>query len=561
MKPETSLPLETPPVFSPLGRQIKALLVWPKIPTSFWTFTGMLQVLSEKALMPPLGLITVAALCPKEWTIRLVDLAVEDLSDADILWADLLMLSAMRVQKEGLEEILARARRLGRRTIVGGPHASVEPDEVLKLADHVVVGEPDEVFPRIAKDLENGTAERLYRIEEKPELTRTPAPRFDLLKLDAYASMPIQFSRGCPFQCEFCDIIVLYGRKPRAKRPQQVLAELDALLRLGWKKQVFIVDDNFIGNHKLALELALELEKWQQAHGFPVIFYTEASLDLACHPALIEAMVKANFFYVFLGVESPAKDSLVEAKKFQNLSLDPMESVQLLHRKGLWVTAGFILGFDSDTENIFDQQIHFIEHAAIPWAMTGFLHAVPRTPLHDRMQKAGRLTEARGNSSDATPPNFHTALPLAVLLRGFQKTIAAIYEPTHFYERAQRSLRSWESRNCQRPSHQPTLGTIIKIVLRSVWRQGLKSSYRRAYWKYFLQIMTRYPLNRAKLWLGFTLLISGHHFIPYAQEVVRQVEGEIRKIGNEPQPVASEFQRGGTTTRPSVSKSLLPSGR
>ena len=539
--PKSCLYPETFPAFPPLGKRIKALLVWPKIPTSFWTFTGMIQVLPEKAVMPPLGLITVAALCPQEWTVRLIDQAVEDLGDADILWADLVMLSAMRVQKEGLEEVLARARRLGRRTIVGGPYASSEPDEVLKLADHVVVGEPDEVFHRIAKDLEDGTAKRLYEIEQRPDVTRTPVARFELLKTDCYASMSIQFSRGCPFQCEFCDIIVLYGRKPRTKRPQQILAELDTLLSLGWGKQVFIVDDNFIGNHQLALELARELGTWQRAHGSPLMFYTEASMDLARHPALIEAMVKANFFYVFLGIESPSKASLVEAKKFQNLALEPIDAVQFLQRSGLWVTAGFILGFDSDTEDTFAQQIRFIERAAIPWAMLNFLHAVPQTPLHDRMKKEGRLIESRVSSSDSTPPNFHTVLPGEVLLRGFQETIASIYHPTKFYERARRSLSNWKSRNCQRPAHQPTLGSIIKIVLRSIWHQGLRSSYRGAYWKYFFQILGRYAMNRAKLWLGVTLLISGHHFIPYAKDVVRQVEGQIRKIGNEPEPVASEL--------------------
>src|SRR2546428_573645 len=285
---------ETVPVFRPLGKRIKALMVWPKFPGSFWSFAGMMRVLDEKVLMPPLGLITVAALCPKEWTIRLIDQQVEDVSDDDILWADLVMVSGMRVQRKGLEEILARARRLGRRTIMGGPYASGEPEVLLKLADHVVAGEPDEVFS---------------------------------------------------------------------------------------------VDDNFIGNHKLALELAVELEKWQQAHGFPLAFYTEASMDLAQRSALIEAMVKANFFYVFVGIESPVKESLTETKKYQNLRLDPIEAIKVLHRSGLWATGGFILGFDSDPEDIFEQQINFIERAAIPWAMVNFLHAVPLTPLHDRMRK------------------------------------------------------------------------------------------------------------------------------------------------------------------------------
>lgn len=499
----------------------------------------MMRLLDEKVLMPPLGLITVAALCPEEWTIRLIDQQVEDVSDDDILWADLVMASGMRVQRKGLEEILSRARGLGRRTIVGGPYASGEPEVLLRLADHVVAGEPDEVFHEIARDLENGTVKRLYQIEEKPDVTRTPLPRFDLLKTDYYASMPVQFSRGCPFQCEFCDIIILYGRKPRVKHPQQLLAELDALLRLGWEKQVFIVDDNFIGNHKRALELCVELEKWQQARGFPLAFYTEASMDLAQRTALIEAMVKANFLHVFIGIESPVKESLLETKKYQNLRLDPLEAIQLLQRSGLWVTGGFILGFDSDPEDIFEQQINFIERTAIPWAMVNFLHAVPLTPLHDRMRKEGRLIEYSVNSSDSTVSNFRTVIPPAVLVRGFQKTIASIYEPTKFYERAWRSVQDWQTKDCQRPARQPAWGSLIRIALRSIWHQGVCSSYRGAYWKYFFQLISRYLGNRAKLWLGFTILISGHHFIPYAQEVVRQLDPELPNTGNEREIVAS----------------------
>jgi radical SAM superfamily enzyme YgiQ (UPF0313 family) len=526
-------------VFPALGKKINALMVWPKFPPSFWSFAGMIQVLDEKVLMPPLGLITVAALCPKEWTIRLIDQQVDEVSDDDILWADLVMVSGMRVQRKGLEEILIRARRLGRRTIVGGPYASGEPEVLLELADHVVVGEPDEVFHEIAHALEAGTAKRLFQVEEKPDLTNTPVPRFDLLKNDYYVSMPIQFSRGCPFQCEFCDIIILYGRKPRAKRPEQLLKELDVLLKLGWKKQVFIVDDNFIGNHKLALDLAVELEKWQRAHGFPLAFYTEASMDLARRPALIEAMVKANFFYVFVGIESPVKESLTETKKFQNLAMDPVESIKLLHRSGLWVTGGFILGFDSDPADIFEQQISYIERAAIPWAMLNFLQAVPLTPLHERMRKEGRLIEYSVHNSDSNPPNFRTLLPADVLVKGFQKTLSSIYDGRNFYERAWRSLNDWQSRECQRPAHQPALGSIVRIVLRSIWRQGVRSSYKKAYWKYFLRLIGHYPMNRAKLWLGFTILISGNHFIPFAQEVVRDVDGEVRKVVNLPELVGT----------------------
>ncbi len=530
---------DSKPVFPPLGKNLKVLLVWPKIPDSFWTFTGMVELLPEKAVMPPLGLITVAGLCPPEWTLRLLDQAFEELTDEAILWADLVMVSAMTVQEAGLREVLARARRLGRRTMVGGPYASGEPSRMLPIADHVVVGEPDEAFPAIARDLEEGTARRLYEIADKPDVTQTPLPRFDLLRLDCYASMSIQFSRGCPFQCEFCDIIILYGRKPRTKQPEQMLAEIEKLLSLGWRKQVFIVDDNFIGNHARALELCQALEKWQQARGYPVMFYTEASMDLARKPALVEAMVKANFFYVFLGIESPSKESLREVKKLQNLAMDPVSCIDFLQNKGLWVTGGFIVGFDSDTEDIFDQQIAFIEQTAIPWALLNFLHALPRTALYDRMRKEGRMLESRGSSSDGTPPNFRTAMDPQVLLRGFRKTVSAVYDPARFYARAWRSLQNWHTRKCQHPAQQPIAGEILGILARSIWRQGLRSSYRRAYWKFFLKIFGRYGVDRPKIWLAVTMLISGEHFIPYAREVAEKIDGELLRVETALEPVAA----------------------
>jgi len=524
--------------FPPLGRKIKALLVWPKIPSSFWTFSGMLELLPEKAVMPPLGLITLAALCPDPWIIRLIDEGVEELTDADILWADLVMVGGMSVQQAGQHEVLARARRLGRRTIVGGPYASGEPARMLAIADHVVIGEPDEVFHEIARDLEEGTAWRLYEVTDKPDVTKTPVPRFDLLELPAYASMAVQFSRGCPFQCEFCDIITLYGRKPRTKHPQQVLAELDRLLSLGWKKQVFIVDDNFIGNHKHALTLCEEIENWQQARGFPMMFYTEASMDLGRQSALIEAMVKANFLYVFLGIETPSKESLKETKKLQNLAMDPASCIELLRKKGLWVTGGFIVGFDSDTEEIFEQQIEFIERTAIPWALLNPLHAMPRTALYERMQREGRLLASNHSSGDGTPPNFRTVLDSAVLMRGISKTVAAIYEPRRFFDRAWRSMESWETRESQHPAQQPTMGGILRIIARSIWHQGFRSSYRRAYWGYFAKILARYAMDRPKLWLAATIMISGHHFIPYATEVAQKIERELRSRAPAPELIA-----------------------
>ncbi len=514
------------PGFRPLGPALKVLLVWPRFPSSFWSFDGIREMVPMRTEQPPLGLLTVAALCPKSWRLKLIDRSFEDLLDADILWADLVMVSGMRVQKDDIREILLRARALGRRTIVGGPFASSEPELLLRLADHVVVGEPDEVFSEIASDLERGASRRLYKVKEKPDVSRTPLPRFDLLKIDKYGSMAVQFSRGCPFQCEFCDIITIYGRKPRTKGPAQLMAELDALYELGWRDQVFIVDDNFIGNHKRAFELSLELQEWQKRRGYPMFFYTEASIDLAQKPELIEAMVKANFFFVFIGIESPSPKSLAEAKKFQNLRRDPLECIHFIQSQGLWVTAGFIIGFDSDTEEIFEQQKEFIERAAIPWAMAGFLIAPPTTPLYDRMLKEGRLLMDTTATSNFDPPNFKTVLPLPVLLKGFKEVLSSLYAPSAFYNRCYRSLVQWKAHEPQKPPDIP-LRPILGVFARSIVRQGFLSNYRGAYWKFLFQLFGRWLRDPRKLSLGFAMLLSGHHFIPYARRVEHQLEAEL----------------------------------
>jgi radical SAM superfamily enzyme YgiQ (UPF0313 family) len=515
--------------FQPLGPRIRALLIWPKVPPSFWNPQGT-PGLKETSQIPPLGLLTIAALCPKNWTIRLIDQMVENLLDEDIRDADLVMVSGMQVQRQAIQEVLVRARALGKRTIIGGPYASSEPESVLPLADHVVIGEPDAEFARIAADLENGSARRLYDITEKPDVTGTPIPRFDLLKLERYACMAVQFSRGCPFQCEFCDIITIYGRKPRTKYPAQVIAELQTLFELGARKPVFIVDDNFIGNHKRALELALELRKWSGAHDHPFPFHTEASIDLAQRPALIDAMVKANFFGVFVGIESPSRESLLEAKKLQNLRCDPLESIQVLQDKGLWVTGGFIIGFDSDSEDIFECQRDFIERAAIPWAMLGFLQAPPTTPLYQRMLKEGRLLDG-GMVSNFHPPNFRTLLPLPVLLRGVQETLQSLYAPSAFYDRCLRSLIAWKPQG-QKPPAIPFL-PILRALLSLLWCQGIRSDYRRQWWKFLFELLRRWSDDPLKRWWACTLLVSGHHFIRYARAVAEQLEGELRKLGTE----------------------------
>jgi radical SAM superfamily enzyme YgiQ (UPF0313 family) len=517
----------------PLGRDVRALLIWPGFPPSFWDFNAMLAIVPEKSVLPPLGLITVAALCPKHWQLRLVDLAFDELRDDDFRWANLVMISAMHAQRDASVKVLQRARAFGVRTIIGGPFVSTQPDFFETLADHLVIGEPDAVFGDIARELENGTAKHVYHIHEKPDITCTPAPRFDLLKIGNYSSLSVQFSRGCPFQCEFCDIITIYGRKPRTKAPEQLIAELDLIREAGWRKQVFLVDDNFIGNHKRALELTRELAAWQERYDHPFVFYTEASMDLAQREELIEAMVQANFFYVFIGIETPDADSLREAKKFQNLRGNALDCIHFIQRRGLWVTAGFIVGFDSDTGDIFDRQIDFIESAAIPWAMTGFLMAPPTTPLFERMLREGRLIETSLATSNFSVPNFRTRLPLAEMLAGLRHMLRRIYSPEAYLHRGIRALEYW---NPRRRQHAPpvTAWYQASIVIRSIWGQGLRGDYRRQYWEFFLRLLMRWGRDRRKLFLGFVILLSAHHFIRYAADVVSELESEMRALDVQP---------------------------
>jgi radical SAM superfamily enzyme YgiQ (UPF0313 family) len=507
----------------PLGRNLKVLLVWPKFPPSFWGFEGALEMMPESAVTPPLGLVTVAALCPPTWTLRLLDRAFDAITDEDYKWADLVMVSAMHAQRADALAILRRARALGTRTFIGGPWASSEPEAVQPDADHVMVGEAEEVFAGIALALENGTAQSLYRVTDKPALTGSPVPRFDLLRREKYTSMPVQFSRGCPFQCDFCDIITIYGRKPRAKSSAQLIAELDRLRELGWRGEVFVVDDNFIGNSKIALQLVKDLAAWGGEHERPFSFYTQASVDLADRPALMEAMVEANFMYVFLGIESPSAEALRGSKKLQNLRKDILEQVRVIQQSGLWVLAGFIVGFDSDDHTIFERQREFIERTSIAWAMAGMLQAPPTTPLFDRMKTEGRLIPDSEAISNFSAPNFRTVMPLPTLLHGLSGLLADLYEPGAYFQRALRSLEAWHTKPNQKPPDMP-LSYDLRLLASSIWTQGVKSGYRRAYWRFLATLYRRYRNNPTKLWMGSMVLLSAHHFLIYARQVADELE-------------------------------------
>jgi radical SAM superfamily enzyme YgiQ (UPF0313 family) len=500
---------------------VKVLLVNPKFPQSYWDLDYALPLLGVGYFQPSLPLLTVAALLPEHWSLRLLDENVELVTDDDISKADVVMLTAMIAQRDALWKLLERCRALGVITVVGGPYVTSTPETV--PAEHIVAGEGENIIPILAHDLENGTAKPLYHETGKPSLDTLPPPRYDLLNLDAYGDMVLQFSRGCPFQCEFCDIIVLYGRSPRTKSLDQIIAELDRIYATGFRGDVNFVDDNFIGNKKAVKQVLPGVTRWQEERGFPFNFYTEASMNLAEDDELIDLMVDAGFKWVFVGVETPSEESLRETKKFQNLKSDLAESIHHINRRGLLVVAGFILGFDNDGEDIFERIIRFVGHSRLAIAMVGQIVAVPRTPLYERLKREGRLRDIQPGDAFG-PTNVMTKLPPPVMVRGYRRVIEQIYEPSAYFERCRSNLEIVEPRG---PNRKLNARDVMRI-LRSLWFQGVKSGYRGVYWRFILWALFRFP---SKIRFTFLQAIFGHHFIRYSAETVvprlHQVEKDV----------------------------------
>lgn len=408
----------------------KILLVYPQIPSNtYWSFKYALRFINKKTSMPPLGLITVAALLPDGYDLRLVDMNVEPLRETDVKWADLVFVSAMIVQQESFMDVVSMCNKVCRPVVAGGAYATSSHEEIDGV-DYFVLGEAEETLADFLADFEAGKARRIYRAETRPDITNSVVPRFDLLKRDLYASMAVQYSRGCPFKCEFCDIWTVYGNRPRVKSAESIIAELDALRRLGWKDAVFMVDDNFIGNKvKVKKELLPALIEWQKKHDYLFEFYTEASINLADDPELMGLMSEAGFNQVFIGIETPSKEALAETGKSQNLKHDLMKSVRTIQNHGLEVMAGFIIGFDSDTEDIFDRQIEFIQEAGIPKAMVGLLHALPGTLLYKRLEKEGRLSgHVTGSNTHTMQTNVVTKMDPDTLREGYKRVLDTIYD-------------------------------------------------------------------------------------------------------------------------------------
>ncbi len=484
---------------------MKVLLVNPQFPNTYWSFRHALSFEGKRAAFPPLGLLTVSALLPETWERRLIDMNIKPLKARDIEWADIVLATGMLVQKEALRQVVDRCKAHGKRVAIGGPYVTTG-SENLPAADHIFIGEAESTLPLFIQDLEHGTTQPVYRASEWPSLDLTPVPDFDLVDFESYSSISVQYSRGCPFHCEFCDITEIYGRVPRTKSPAQMIAELEALRQTGWRGSVFIVDDNFIGNKRQVRLLLPELAAWQERHGMPFTFLTEASVNLAEDDELLEGMHQAGFRSVFLGIETPVESSLREAHKLQNTRASLLDSVRKIQLNGLQVMGGFIVGFDSDPVDIFERQIDFIRKSAIPLAMVGLLNALPDTQLWRRLKREGRLIEESSGDNTSCALNFVPKMDPARLVEGYRSLMRTIYGPAEFYQRAIDSLRRLPA-NLPASSHRGLFDGLAAFF-RIVFKLGLLDRQRMESWQYLAHALFITPRRFAD---AMTLAAMGYH--------------------------------------------------
>ncbi len=490
---------------------MKILLISPQTPDTFWSFKHAVRFVSRKASMAPLGLLTVAAMLPPDWELKLVDLNVARLKDEDLCWADYVLVGAMLVQRESVEEIASRCAELGKTIIAGGPLFTTGY-EMFPQIGHFVLGEAEECLAELVADLRQGRLRPVYRASNPPDIARSPAPRWDLLRLRDYVTMSVQFSRGCPFDCEFCDIIVMNGRVPRAKTPEQLIGELEGLRQLGWEDMVFVVDDNFIGNRSRTKALLRALIEWRARTRTSMGFLTEASLNLADDPELCALMVAAGFKKVFVGIETPSVEALAECHKPQNCNRDLLESVRALQRAGLEVMGGFIVGFDSDKSDIFKRQFEFIQRSGVVTAMVGLLTALPQTRLWHRLKREGRLeSESTGNNTDATL-NFRPKLNRAYLRAGYRELMKKLYEPRNYYER----IRTFLQRHRPDGPRQRLSRSDVMAFLKSFWALGVWHRGQVGYWRLFWGTLIKRPRQFPR---AMELAILGYHFRRVARKL------------------------------------------
>ncbi|NMB56302.1 MAG: B12-binding domain-containing radical SAM protein [Leptolinea sp.] len=483
---------------------MKVLLVYPEFPDTFWSFKHALQFVRKNSSNPPLGLVTIAALSPAEWEKRLVDMNVRPLSDKDIQWADIVFISAMIIQRDSTHAVARRIKAAGKTIVAGGPLFTGEWQDFPEI-DHFVLNEGEITYPQFLKDLKSGTLQKAYTTTEFADITQSPVPMWELIEMKRYDSMCIQFSRGCPFACEFCNITAMLGHTPRLKSAQQIIAELDKLYNLGWRRNVFFVDDNFIGNKKaLKEEILPALIEWRKDKS-GTNFITEASINLADDPELMDLMTRAGFISVFVGIETPDESSLTECHKNQNKGRSLLDSVKRLQHNGLQVMGGFIVGFDSDTSSIFQRQIDFIQNSGIVTAMVGLLQAPFGTPLYARLKAEGRLNEEMsGDNADGTT-NIIPKMDMHELREGYENILRTIYSADGFYQRVKTFLSNYK----------PVKSTVhlefqeVLALFRTIWRIGILSSERGYYWNLIFWTLIHEP---KQLPLAITFTVYGYHF-------------------------------------------------
>ncbi len=505
---------------------MRVLLLYPQFPKSFWSLEKTLELIGLKAFQPPLGLITVAAILPQTWEYRLSDRNIRDVAEADWQWAELVIISGMIVQKPDLLDCIRRAKQRGKTVAVGGPYVTSLPEDAREAgADFLILDEGEITLPLFVEALERGETSGTFSANgEKPDISKTPIPRYDLVEMSAYHEMNVQFSRGCPFQCEFCDIIVLYGRKPRTKTPSQLLAELQTLYDLGWRRSIFLVDDNFIGNKRNVKLLLKELIPWMAERGYPFPFSTEASVDLAEDKELLDLMIAANFGAVFLGVETPNPDTLKLTKKYQNTRQPLLEAVEKITRSGLRVWAGFILGFDGEKAGASEHLLEFIEATSIPFAVVSMLQALPNTALWHRLEKEGRLLEGKdGDINQSTLTNFIPTRPIEDLAKEYVEVFWKLYEPKRYLERVYRHnlLRKPKP---HRPNFKKVSLKEIKAFFIVFWKNGFQRKTRFKFWHQLFLMLLKNP-KRAKSYVLDCAALE--HFLEYRQIVRNQIETQL----------------------------------
>jgi len=485
--------------------KMKILLVYPKYPETFWSFKHALKFIFKKATYPPLGLLSVASMIPKEWEKKLVDMNVMTLNDKDLKWADFVFISAISIQKESVKEIIARCPKMGAKIVAGGPLFTSSYDEFEEV-DHLVLNEAEITLPPFLEDLKNGCAKHIYTSNQWADIKKTPIPLWEPVNMKRYASMNIQYSRGCPFNCEFCDITLLYGHIPRTKDKDQVVAELESLYSQDWRGEVFFVDDNFIGNkNKLKKEVLPAIAKWMEQRRRPFSFITQASINLSDDEELMQLMVQAGFNTVFVGIETPNEESLYECSKFQNKNRDLIACVKKIQNFGLQVQGGFIVGFDNDPLSIFETQIKFIQKSGIVTAMVGLLNALRGTRLHQRLEKENRLLkDISGDNTDCSI-NFIPKMRYKTLIDGYKKILKTIYSPDYYYERVRGFLKNYKPlQKGKRFRFSYLVAFFISILF-----LGIIEKERFHYWRLFFETM----FTRPRLFpLAITLTIYGFHF-------------------------------------------------